>query len=133
MTHTPALALATEIGTQVGSLTLGTNLFHSTIRAPDVAIPENCVFAWNGGGALPLRTMSEPDEIRKAVILVSVRNTKYATGNSLAISIMDSLRAQNIATYLDLELVNSAPRSLGQDEEGLHHFGLEFILTYQEP
>ena len=117
----------------MGSLTLGTNLFHSTIRAPNVTVPENCVFAWNGGGAPPLRTMSEPDEIRKAVILVSVRNAKHLVGNDLAISIMDSLRAQSIATYLDLELVNSAPRSLGQDEEGLHHFGLEFILTYQEP
>lgn len=133
MTHTPAEALATEIGTQVGSLTLGTNLFHSTIRAPDGTIPENSVFAWDGGGAPPLRTMSEPDEVRKSVILVSVRNTKYGTGSDLAILIMNSLRAQSISTYLDLELMNSAPRSLGQDEEGLHHFGLEFILTYQEP
>ena len=133
MTHTPAKALATEIGTQVGSLTLGTDLFHSTIRAPDGTVPKNCVFAWDGGGAPPLRTMSEPDEVRKAVILVSVRNRKYKTGSDLAISIMNSLRAQSIATYLDLELMNSAPRSLGQDAEGLHHFGLEFILTYQEP
>ena len=133
MTHTPAEALATEIGTQVGSLTLGTDLFHSTIRAPDGTIPENCVFAWDGGGAPPLRSMSETDEIRRSVILVSVRNIKYKTGSDLAILVMNSLRAQSIATYLDLELVDSAPRSHGQDDEGLHHFGLSFILTYQEP
>ena len=133
MTHTPAKALATEIGTQVGALTLGTNLFDSTIRAADGFIPENCVFAWDGGGAAPLRTMSEPDEIRRSVIVVSVRDLKYNSGRNLAILIMNSLRAQAISTYLDLELVNSAPRALGQDDEGLHHFGLEFILTFQEP
>ncbi len=133
MTHTPAQAIATEIGTQVGALTLGTNLFHSTVRAPDVLVPKDCVFAWNGGGVPPLRTMGEPDEIRSAIVMVGVRDSKYADGNSLAILIMNSLQAQSIATYLDLELVNSSPRSLGQDADGLHHFGMEFILTYQEP
>ncbi len=133
MTHTPAEAIATEIGTQVGALTLGTNLFHSTIRAPDSFIPENAVFVWDGGGAVPLRTMSEPDEIRRSVILVDIRNVKYNNGSDQAILIMNSLRAQSIATYLDLELATSAPRSLGQDAEGHHHFGLEFILTFQEP
>ncbi len=133
MTHTPAKALATEMGTQVGALTLGTNLFHSTIRAPDSFVPKNAVFAWDGGGAGPLRSMGEPDEIRRSVIVVDVRNIKYNTGSDLAILIMNSLRAKSIATYLDLVLVNSAPRALGKDDEGLEHFGLEFILTFQEP
>ncbi len=133
MSHLPAQALATEMGTQVAALTLGTNLFHSTMRAPDGFVPEDCVFAWTGGGVPPLRTMGEPDEIRSAIVMVGVRDSKYADGNALALSIMNSLRAKSIATYLDLELVNSSPRSLGQDADGLHHFGMEFILTYQEP
>ena len=77
--------------------------------------------------------MSEPDEVRKAVVMVTVRNTSFATGNALIIDIMDSLRAQAVATYLDLELSSGAARALGQDDEGLHHFGTDFILTYQEP
>ena len=133
MTHKPAEALATEMATQVGSLTLGTNVFHSTIRAPDIVVQKNCVFVWDGGGVPPLRTMGEPDEIRRVLVLVDVRDSKYKTGNDLALSIMNSLRAVSIATYLDVALGNSSPRSLGQDAEGLHHFGLEFILTHQEP
>ncbi len=133
MTHTPAGALATEIGTQVASLTLGTDLFDSTIRAADTNIPENCVFVWDGSGPPPLRSMTDPDEIRRAIIMLDVRNAKHAVGRDLALEIMNALRGQDIATYLDLDLVNSSPRALGQDKEGLHHFGTEFILTYQEP
>ncbi len=133
MTHAPAEALATEIGTQVASLTLGTNLFDSTVRAFDSNVPKNSVFVWNGGGPPPLRTMSEPNEIRKAVVMLTVRNNSYGTGNSLIIEIMNALRAQSISTYLDLVLSSGAHRDLGQDKEGLHHFGTDFILTYQEP
>ena len=133
MTHVPATAVATEIGTQVGSLTLNTNLFHSMIRAPDTLIPRDCVFVWDGAGAPPLRTMGEPDEIRRSVVLVNVRSAKYKSGSDLAILIMNSLRAKSIATYLDLALATSSPRALGQDSDGLHHFGTDFILTYQEP
>lgn len=133
MTHTPAIALATEIASQVASLTLGTNIFHSTVRAPDARVPVDCVFVWEDAGPTPLRTMSEPDEIRHAVLHVQVRDTSYADGTALSKSIMNSIRAKAIATYLDLENMNSGPRGMGQDSDGRHHFGLVFVLTYQEP
>ncbi len=133
MTHTPSEALATEIGGQVGSLTLGTNLFHSGVLAPDSYIPINCVFVWPDGGARPLRSMGDPDEIRRTLIVIRVRNAKQKTGRDLALSIINALRGRDIATYLDLVCATSGPRMLGQSADGHHYFGAEFILTYQEP
>ena len=132
MTHTPDIALATEIAAQVASLTLGTNIFHSTVRAPDSRVPVDCVFVWEDGGPTPLRTMGEPDEIRLAVLHVRVRDSVHGDGAALAKSVMNSIRAKSIATYLDLEAMNSGPRALGQDSDGRHYFGLEYVLTYQE-
>lgn len=133
MTHIPALDLTTEIATQVASLTAGTNLFHGQIRAAGDLVPRNGVFAWGGGGLEPLRTMGDPDEIRKAVVHVRVRNSSYLTGSTLAHSIMDSMRGVAVATYLDVYVAISEPRSMGQDPNGNHYFGMEYVMTYQEP
>lgn len=133
MSHLPAEALATEIGTQVASLTLNTNLFHSSVRAPDASVPINSVFVWGDGGLGPLRTMGDPNEIRRALIVVRVRDAKHKVGRDLALSIMNSLRGKNIATYLDLVSATSEPRMLGQSDKGHHYFGIEFLMTYQEP
>ncbi len=133
MTHIPATDLATEIASQVGSLTLGSNLFASTIRAPDTNIPSDSVFVWGDGGLEPLRSMSDPDEIRTALVHVSVRSGKFADGSTLAHSIMNLLRGDDISTYLDSIISKSEPQALGEDADGLHYFGMEYLLTYQEP
>jgi len=133
MTHIPATDLATEIGTQVGSLTLGTNLFASTIRAPDSNIPKDSVFVWDDGGLKPLRSMGDSDEIRTVLVHVRVRNVKLAAGSALAHSIMNLLRGDDVSTYLDVEIAISGPRALGKDSDGNHYSGLEYLMTYQEP
>ncbi len=133
MSHIPALDLATEIASQEGTLTLGTNIFHSTVRAPDSFIPKNCVFVWGAPGRAPLRTMGDPDEIRAAVVHVRVRNSKFATGSELIRSIMDLLRGDDISTYLEVKIAASEPRAMGQDSNANHYFGMEYIMTYQEP
>ena len=133
MTHVPALDLATEIATQEGTLTLGTNIFHSSVRAPDSFIPKNCVFVWGDSGRAPLRTMGDPDEIRVAVVHVRIRNAKSATGSTLAHSIMNLLRGDDVSTYLEVKIAISEPRSMGQDTNGNHLFGMEYLMTYQEP
>lgn len=130
MSHVPATDLATEIGTQVGGLTLGTNLFHSSVRAPNASIPINSVFVWGSGGKPPLRTMSQPDEIRSAVVHVRVRDRTYSIGSTLAHTIMNTLRGLSVSTYLDLVAAISEPRSMGQDSESNHYFGMEYLMTY---
>jgi len=133
MTHIPATDLATEIGTQVGSLTLGTNLFASTIRAPDSNIPKDSVFVWGDGGLVALRSMGDPDEIRTALVHVRVRSAKFSAGSTLAHSIMDLLRGDDVLTYLDVEVSKSEPMAMGEDSDGNHYFGFEYLMTYQEP
>ncbi len=130
MSHEPATDLATEIGTQVGVLTLGTNLFDSSVRAPNAFVPIDSVFVWASGGKAPLRTMSQPDEIRSAVVHVRVRDREYGVGNSLARTIMNTLRGLSLLTYLDLVAAISEPRSMGQDSESNHYFGMEYLMTY---
>ena len=130
MSHVPATDLAAEIGTQVAGLTLGTNLFHSSVRAPNSDIPVNSVFVWGSGGKAPLRTMSQPDEIRSAVVHVRVRDRSYGTGSTLAHTIMNTLRGLSVSTYLDLLAAISEPRSMGQDSESNHYFGMEYLMTY---
>ncbi len=95
--------------------------------------PRDSVFVWAQGGLEPLRTMGEPNEIRMVVVHVRVRDAKYRNGEDLAISIQDSLRAVSIATYLETKAAISFPRAMGQDSDGAHYFGFEFIMTYQEP
>lgn len=133
MTHIPATDLATEIGTQVASLTLGTNLFHSMIRASDSNVPKDSVFVWGSGGLPPLRTMSDPDEIRTALVHVRVRSAKSDDGSTLAHSIMNLLRGDDISTYLEVIAAGSEPATLGEDSDGNHYFGFEYLMTYQEP
>ena len=133
MTHIPATDLATEIASQVASLTLGTNLFHSMIRAADSNVPRDSVFVWGSGGLPPLRTMGDSDEIRMALVIVRVRSAKYADGSVLARSIMNLLRGDDVSTYLEVKTASSEPSALGEDSDGNHFFGIEFLLTYQEP
>ncbi len=117
----------------MGSLTLGTNLFASTIRAPGSNMPKDSVFVWGSGGVEPLRTMGDPDEIRLALVHVQVRSAKFAAGSTLAHSIMDLLRGDDVSTYLEVILAKSEPMALGEDSDGNHHFGMEYLMSYQEP
>ena len=133
MTHIPATDLATEIAAQVGSLTLGTNLFASTIRAPDSNVPKDSVFAWGDSGLEPLRTMSDADEIRTALVHVRIRSGKFSDGSTLAHSIMDLLRGDDVASYLEVSVAKSEPQALGEDGDGNHYFGMQYLMTYQEP
>ncbi len=133
MTHIPAEDLATEIATQIGSLTLGTNIFHSMMRAPDSVVPKACVFVWGSGGPAPERTMGDPDEIRRAIVSVQVRNPKHKLGSDLIHEIVDALRGDDIATYLEVKVGMSEPLSFGQDTDGLHIFATNYVMTYLEP
>ena len=132
MTHFPATDLATEIGSQVASLTLATNLFASTIRAADSNIPKDSVFVWGSGGPAPLRTMGDADEIRVAMVHVRVRSGKYKAGSDLIHSIMNSLRGDDISSYLEVVVAASEPSSMGEDSDGNHYFGIIYFMTYQE-
>lgn len=77
--------------------------------------------------------MSDPDEIRRAVVHVRVRDAKFVDGEAVTFSILNGLRGRDVATYLEMKVSESGPLSFGQNSNGQHVFGLTYIMTYQEP
>ncbi len=131
MSHTPTRDLVDFLNTNIASLTSGTNLYDSQVRAPLTGvIPEDAVFVWATGGRAPERTMGEPDEVRRAIVHFRVRNQKNATGLALAREIQDTVRASSITGYIDVSLLIPEPRALGQDADGRNFYGGEFEMTY---
>lgn len=128
MSNIPGTDLAIKIAA-VTALVLGTDLFHSTVRAATENIPRDSVFVFESGGLAPLRTMGQPDEVRTSILTIVVRNGKYATGNTLVHSIMDSIRGVDITNYLDVTMVTNTIAQ-GQDAKGTHMFGFTIALVY---
>lgn len=74
--------LGTYIGSQVGSLTLGTNLFLG--RLPDE--PDTCVALYETGGSEPLSVMGSDalPPVEQPRVQVLTRASSYATARALA-------------------------------------------------
>jgi len=81
--------LGTYVATQVGSLTLGTNLFLG--RLPDT--PDTCVALYEYGGETPVSTMGGDamPPVEQPRIQVNVRAPGYSSANTLALSVWTAL------------------------------------------
>ena len=128
----PAEDMQTHIAGLIGSLTAGTNLFASKMRAPRSGVPVDAVFVWAEPGRVPERSMGEVDEIRWPVAMVYVRNGRQKTGSDLAQSILNTLRGTVPAGYLWLASTASAPTDIGFNSDGWHQFVMAFNLAYLE-
>lgn len=126
----PSEDLRDHIGTLIGSLSAGTNLFSSKPRAARGDVPQDAVFVYASGGRDPDRSMQEVDEIRHPIVTVTVRNSRQKTGSDLAQSIFNTLRGVPPTGYLDLVCANSQPMDMGYDSDGRHFFNMTFILAY---
>jgi hypothetical protein len=58
----PAEDMVTHIAGLIGSLTAGTNLFASKVRAPRGDVPSDAVFVFASPGRPPDRSMQQVDE-----------------------------------------------------------------------
>ncbi len=128
----PAEDMVTHIASLIGSLTSGTNIYASKVRAPRGDIPVDAVFVWAEPGRVPERSMGEVDEIRWPVAMVHVRNGRQKTGSDLAQSILNTLRGTVPSGYLWLASTGSAPIDIGYNSDGIHQFVLAFNLAYLE-
>lgn len=111
------------------SLTCGTNLFKS--RQTDS--PNDQVVVYDTGGF-------EPDHYlptAKPTFQVLVRNTSYATGQSLVNDIVEALHQKT-----NIELVEGSkyfyyiflmyePEHIGRDDKGRHEFSINFVCKYR--
>jgi hypothetical protein len=128
----PAEDMVTHIAGLIGSLTAGTNIFASRVRAPRGDVPSDAVFVWAEPGQQPDRSMQEVDEIRWPIVMVHVRNARQKTGSDLSQSIFNTLRGTVPTGYLWLASTGSAPLDIGYDSDGRHQFVMAFRVPYLE-
>jgi hypothetical protein len=111
------------------SLTAGTDLFKSRLTES----PNNQVVIYNTGGLEPDRYLPTADP----TFQVLVRNTSYATGQSLVNDIVEALHQKT-----NIELVEGSkyfyyiflmyePEHIGRDDKGRHEFSINFVCKYR--
>jgi len=111
------------------SLTAGTDLFKSRLTES----PNNQVVIYNTGGLEPDRYLPTADP----TFQVLVRNTSYATGQSLVNDIVEALHQKT-----NIELVSGSkyfyyiflmyePEHIGRDDKGRHEFSINFVCKYR--
>lgn len=111
------------------SLTAGTDLFKSRLTES----PNNQVVIYDTGGLEPDRYLPTAD----STFQVLVRNTSYATGQSLVNDIVEALHQKT-----NIELVEGSkyfyyiflmyePEHIGRDDKGRHEFSINFVCKYR--
>lgn len=110
-------------------LTAGTDLFKSRLTES----PNNQVVIYNTGGLEPDRYLPTADP----TFQILVRNTSYATGQSLVNDIVEALHQKT-----NIELVSGSkyfyyiflmyePEHIGRDDKGRHEFSINFVCKYR--
>ena len=133
------MALLEDLGgyldTQLGSLTLGTNLFYSLL--PETV--DNCVALYENGGAPPNFTMGSTNlpKLERPQLQAIVRNTSYSTGRALAEDVYRILTAIsnqtiNSNSYLRVEAL-SVPSVIERDTNRRVVFSVNFDVVRITP
>jgi len=132
VTHDPIDAMLTQITGAGLGFTRGTDAFRGPPRGPSSKFPVQSLFINLEPGAPPQRFMGQSEEIRNPIVSVRIRWTKFAPGHSKSKDVQNSLQADSISGYLDLSALGSAPTYLGEDNEGHHHWLIQFSLVFEE-
>lgn len=132
MTHNPALDLATFLAAAGLGLSLGTSIVVGMPRDAAPNIPIDAVFVHGFGGQPATRIMGGAQEVRWPLLMLQVRNGSMQIGDTLARDILDAVAGSGVATYLDVEPLQSEPTYAGQDENQDHMWNHTFKLVYEE-
>lgn len=137
MATTPDIDVATYLGTQLGTLTLGTNLFCGPVRGhdtPDSGIPDQAVFVLASGGPAPGAFLgnSASGEQRFTSLSIRVRSAPngFQSGQTLARSVRDTLHHAAVSGYLDVAVRESDPAYLGVTEKAQHEWSIGVNLMH---
>ena len=114
--------------------TLGTNVFQGPIRPVSNHIPANSIFVRGSGGASAQRYLSGGARIenRHPNVQVTIRNTDHILGLAKAEEVHDALQAARISGYWDCKVEQSAPLSLGEDENNNNLWTVNCTLSKRE-
>ncbi len=132
MTHKPAEDFIIFLAAAGIGLIAGTSIYAGMPRdaAPD--IPVDAVFVHGFGGQPATRVMGGSNEVRWPLLMLQIRNKSMLIGDALAHSILNAVAGSDIATYLDVEPLQSEPNYAGQDENQHHMWNHSFKLVYEE-
>ncbi len=127
MSLRPDIAVATRIGTEVASLTLGTNLFHGPIRPGSTL----AVFCLLDGGPSPIACLGTEQRAERPNVQIHVRGEKgeYSDGLDVAESVRDAVHYAPLSGYIDVRVIESAPIYLGEEDDGQPRWSMNVDLT----
>jgi len=131
----PEITLATYIGSQVGALTYGTNLFPGPMRpSGEGSIPHECVFVISTGGLAPQQFVGMSTSIKYHGAQVMIRGDRkdFQGGLALARSCYDAAHKAPLSGYIDCLVVESDPSYLGEDDDGHPLWSINLILHIRE-
>lgn len=129
----PEVDLATSYDTALGTATLGTNLFHGPVRAPEDGYPAQAAFCWESGGPAAEPFNGQATRLVRAQVRVHARGNKddYNAGKVWADSLFDSGEHAVVAGYINVRNLEAAPSYLGADESGRHRWQWTVELLYE--
>lgn len=129
----PALDLATFIGANLATATLGTNAFAGPVRPPEDGYATKAVFCIEGGGP-PLEPMNgTSDLLCRGIVEVRARGEKdaYGAGKTWADSIFDEVQHAAMAGYVNVRNLQAAPVYIGTDKGGRPEWTWDVELIYE--
>ena len=133
---TPDVDVAARLVAAGIGLTLGTNLFRGKERPPAApGIPHKAVFCLASGGAGPQAYADGTAlQLRYPSVQVFVRSdpNDFAAGQTLARAVRDALHHATVAGYVNVEVVESEPNYLSEDEQGHHLWTVNVDLLLEE-
>jgi len=128
---TPDITLATYMGTNIGALTLGTNLFHGPIMPADSYVPVKAVFVLSDGGVM-IGNLGQTDVNKDQVVGIWIRSDKddFASGRDLGRAIISAVHYAALSGYLDCLVKTTDPEYMRADPEGrhIHYIRTELII-----
>lgn len=122
--------LVDYLDANVASLTKGTNLFWSRMRAASQTVPVIACFVTSAGGPPPITTMGNKHAMRFPIVDITLRHRSVTTGEALIREIQDLLQDANISGYLNVDPIMSEPTSAGPDEDGNFLWTLLYSIPY---
>lgn len=136
----PAKDLATFLGgNTVAGVALvaapgaGANVFVGVMRPVSAVHPARSVWLLNTGGIAPQPSMGKDEDLHQAALQLRIRSNpgEFTPGENLARGCFETLHRAEPIGYAAV-LATGEPTYLEQDEQGCHHWALNFEVWWQE-
>lgn len=124
--------LANKLNSDVTSLTLGSNLFHSVKLSDDTTFPDQMVAIYPTYSGSAKRCFGNAKEIRyvKAMILVRSNTNSFESTFDLTEEIWETLQTSNLSPYKDIKFSSSGFEEQNEDESNRYIFKCEIEGWY---